>query len=85
LKNAIAIHLQLHMMVLKRIRTMYVCICNAIRETDLRTVARCCRGDATALYGALGHAPQCGQCLDEAEDIIAEETASADAPLSAAA
>lgn len=64
---------------------MYVCICNAIRETDLRTAARCCRGDATALYGALGHVPQCGQCLDDAEEIIAEESASANAPLSAAA
>lgn len=64
---------------------MYVCICNAIKETDLRTAARCCRGDANALYAALGRTPQCGQCLEDAEDIIADEMTALEAPLSAAA
>ncbi|GGC08101.1 hypothetical protein GCM10011494_28440 [Novosphingobium endophyticum] len=53
---------------------MYVCICNAIKETDLRAAARCCRGDAEALYASLGQTPQCRQCLEEAEEIIAEES-----------
>ena len=52
---------------------MYVCICNAIRESDLRCAARRCRGSAEAVYAALGRTPQCRQCLDEAEEIIAEE------------
>lgn len=52
---------------------MYVCICNAIRDCELRKLARTCRGDAGALYIGLGRPPQCGQCLDEAEDIIEEE------------
>lgn len=52
---------------------MYVCICNAIRETDLRTAARCCSGDADAVYQSLGRTPQCRQCLDEATDILMEE------------
>lgn len=52
---------------------MYVCICNAIRETDLRCAARRCRGNAEAVYAALGRTPQCRQCLEEAEEIIADE------------
>ncbi|MGF7154655.1 (2Fe-2S)-binding protein [Novosphingobium gossypii] len=64
---------------------MYVCICNAIRETELRCAARRCRGNAEAIYGAIGRPPQCRQCLDEAEDIIADEHASAGMGISAAA
>lgn len=52
---------------------MYVCVCNAIRESDLRRAARCGNGDAVACYDLLGKAPQCGQCLDDAEDVLAEE------------
>lgn len=51
---------------------MYVCICNAIRETDLRNAARVCAGNAETLYAALGKTPQCRQCLDDADDIIAD-------------
>ncbi|MCJ2187914.1 ferredoxin [Novosphingobium sp. 2638] len=64
---------------------MYVCICNAIREKDLRTAARCCGGSAHAVYAALGHIPQCCQCLEEAEDIITEEVIAGDTIVSAAA
>jgi bacterioferritin-associated ferredoxin len=52
---------------------MYVCICNAIRESDLRCAARRCPGDADAVYAALGKRPQCAQCLDEAAEILIEE------------
>ena len=54
---------------------MYVCICNAIREKDLRAAARCCRDGAEDLYARLGRTPQCRQCLDEADHIVAEERA----------
>lgn len=54
---------------------MYVCICNAIRDCVLRHAARRVEGDAVAVYAALGKAPQCGQCLEEADVIIAEERA----------
>ena len=64
---------------------MYVCICNAIRESDLRSAARRCRGNAEAVYAALGRTPQCRQCLDEAEDIIAEEDHASGAGFSVAA
>lgn len=52
---------------------MYICICNAIREKDLRAAARTCSGDADAVYESLGCRPQCGQCLDEAAEILIEE------------
>lgn len=64
---------------------MYVCICNAIRENDLRCAARRCRGSAEAIYGALGRTPQCRQCLDDAEDIIADELSSCDTGMAEAA
>lgn len=52
---------------------MYICVCNAIRETDLRDAARSCTGDPDAIYEKLGKVPQCGQCLDEAAEILIEE------------
>ncbi len=52
---------------------MYVCICNAIREKDLRAAARCCRDGAESIYTAMGRPPQCRQCLDEAEDVLDHE------------
>ncbi len=53
---------------------MYVCVCNAIRESELREAAACTmHGDAEALYAQLGKMPQCCQCLEEADELIAEE------------
>ncbi len=52
---------------------MYVCICNAIKESCLRNAARNCAGDADAVYESLGKQPQCGQCLDDAAEILIEE------------
>jgi bacterioferritin-associated ferredoxin len=54
---------------------MYVCICNAIRESDFRRAARCVPGDAEAIYAALGKRPQCRQCLEQADVIASEERA----------
>lgn len=52
---------------------MYVCICNAIRENDLRSAARRQNGDAEKLYQSLGHQPRCRQCLINAQQIVASE------------
>lgn len=52
---------------------MFICICNAIRETDLRHAAHDCSGDAEAVYAALGKTPQCRQCLEDADHILIEE------------
>ena len=51
---------------------MYICVCNAIRETELRDTAQVLPGDAEALYAELGKTPQCCQCLEEADELIAE-------------
>jgi bacterioferritin-associated ferredoxin len=55
---------------------MYTCICNAIRETELRKAARKCDGNAEAVYAKLGKRPNCGQCLIEADAILSEERVS---------
>ena len=52
---------------------MYVCVCNAIRESEFRRSARCVDGDAEQLYATLGKVPQCRQCLDEADALLEEE------------
>lgn len=52
---------------------MYICICNAIRESELRAVARTTTGCAETAYAALGKRPNCGGCLYDAEDLLADE------------
>ena len=61
---------------------MYTCICNAIRESDLRNVARRVSGDAEACYAALGKRPNCGKCLVDADAIVFEEREMAFEPAS---
>jgi bacterioferritin-associated ferredoxin len=56
---------------------MIVCVCNAIREKDLREAARCGRERPSDVYARLGRKPKCGQCLPFAQDIIAMKAASA--------
>ena len=64
---------------------MYVCVCNAIRESELRHAARRVEGDAEDLYAALGKTPQCGTCLEEADEIVADERACTRRPVLVAA
>ena len=63
---------------------MYICICNAIRESELRAVARRTSGCAETAYAALGKRPNCGGCLCFAEDVLADECARAACPALAA-
>jgi len=51
---------------------MYLCICNAIRECDVRAAAQSCAGDAEAIYATLGKTPQCRQCLCDAAEILVD-------------
>ena len=51
---------------------MYICVCNAIREPDLRMAARQCTGDAESVYARLGKSPQCRQCLELADEIVGD-------------
>lgn len=52
---------------------MYVCVCNAIRECELRRAARNSPGNAQSIFAMLGKRPNCAQCLDEAEEVLFEE------------
>jgi bacterioferritin-associated ferredoxin len=51
---------------------MIVCVCNRITENEVREAARCGARTAEAAYATLGCEPQCGCCLDYAQDIIDE-------------
>jgi len=56
---------------------MVVCVCNAIRESDVRS---CARGGCTTpcqAFRSLGRQPKCGQCASVARAIIDEERAAA--------
>ena len=52
---------------------MIICVCNAIREEELRAVARDGAATPRAAYKALGCEPQCGCCLTCAEEVIDDE------------
>jgi bacterioferritin-associated ferredoxin len=52
---------------------MVVCICNAIKEKDVRHAAKQGATTACSAYAVFGHRPKCAQCFRFAESIIAEE------------
>ena len=54
---------------------MIVCVCNAIREDEIRTAARNGAPCAIAAYRSVDCEVQCGHCLPYADDLIAEERA----------
>ena len=56
---------------------MVVCVCNAIREGQVREAARGGATSACQAYRALGRQPKCGQCVSFARAIIDEERAAA--------
>ena len=56
---------------------MIVCVCNAIRESDVRKAAREGAGCPGSAYRSLGRRARCGQCFPFAREIIAAEHATA--------
>ena len=54
---------------------MVVCVCNAIREKDVRQAARGAAMSPGRLYQSLGCRLQCGQCVPFAREIIKSERA----------
>ncbi|HEX8484570.1 (2Fe-2S)-binding protein [Sphingomonas sp.] len=56
---------------------MVVCVCNAIRENDVRCAARTGATTACQAYRSLGRQPKCGQCVPFARAIIDAERAAA--------
>lgn len=62
---------------------MYVCVCNAIKECELRQAAVLAMGDVDAVYDSIGAKPDCRMCMEEAEEIIEEERIAALHPAAA--
>jgi bacterioferritin-associated ferredoxin len=54
---------------------MVVCVCNAIREKEVRAAARDGAISACQAYRALGRQAKCGQCVPFARAIIDAERA----------
>jgi bacterioferritin-associated ferredoxin len=52
---------------------MVVCVCNAIKEKDVREAARNGARSARCMFRAAGCRPKCAQCVQFAQDIIANE------------
>jgi bacterioferritin-associated ferredoxin len=52
---------------------MIVCVCNALRENDVREAARRGAKCPRSAYESLGRRPNCGQCFSFAREIIAAE------------
>jgi bacterioferritin-associated ferredoxin len=60
-------------LIIDYMKTMIVCICNRITESEVRKAARAGCPTPEKAYGCLGCEVQCGCCLDFAQDIIREE------------
>ena len=54
---------------------MIVCVCNAIREKDVRAAARDGAACPVSAYARFGRKPRCGQCLPFARQLISEAAA----------
>ncbi len=55
---------------------MYVCVCNAVTEKQIRQAARSGVKDLFGLQSELGVAVNCGSCKETASEILAENRAS---------
>ena len=51
---------------------MYVCVCNAITDRQIREAAEAGVADLWALQAKLGVATQCGSCRETAAEILRE-------------
>lgn len=56
---------------------MVVCVCNAIREKEIREAARSGAQTPSSAYAKLGRRARCGQCVSFARQIIQAEIATA--------
>ena len=54
---------------------MYVCVCNAITDKQIRRAARSGVNSLYELRGTLGVAAGCGSCARTAQEILDEEIA----------
>ncbi len=57
---------------------MFVCLCNAYRDAEIREAARFGARRAKDAYAVLGRGPRCGRCLAFAQGLIDEVHRGAD-------
>jgi len=62
---------------LYRDNSMYVCVCNAITEREIRQAIELGANTILELKRSLGVAANCGKCVDCARDILCDENANA--------
>ncbi len=62
---------------------MYVCICNAVRETEIKEVIAEGVRDVDAVYDALGVEPQCGTCRSFIREMMADVPSSVESEIAA--
>jgi bacterioferritin-associated ferredoxin len=51
---------------------MYVCLCNALTESQVRRAASTSPDSPEAVYRSLGTAPKCGKCIPTVACILRE-------------
>lgn len=49
---------------------MYICLCNAVTDRAIRTVARQADCSVSDVYRALNCAPKCGKCVPMVRDML---------------
>ncbi|MBK1736020.1 hypothetical protein CKO15_12180 [Halorhodospira abdelmalekii] len=54
---------------------MYVCICKAVTEQQVREAIADGHGSLPALCAQLGVTAQCGKCREEVQELVAERVA----------
>jgi bacterioferritin-associated ferredoxin len=53
---------------------MYVCLCNALTDRDLRPHTASGTGSVSMVYQACGCQPQCGKCVPFVRQMLRERT-----------
>jgi bacterioferritin-associated ferredoxin len=56
---------------------MILCVCNALREADVREAVRNGASCPMSAYATLGRKPKCGQCVPAARTLIEAARAAA--------
>jgi bacterioferritin-associated ferredoxin len=58
---------------------MYLCICNAITDRQVRAHGRASGRSVAAFYRALGVKPKCGKCVPTVREILETQSNSIEA------
>lgn len=56
---------------------MYICMCNALTDSEIQEVVQAGCADADSVYGACGCEMVCGRCRPTIDDMVARHGAAA--------